>query len=276
MDSTSRHFETDIDPPASDPAPRGERRGSVALVGAGPGDPELLTVKALRLIEAAEVVLYDELVSDAILDLLPEGAERINVGKTRGNHRLTQDRINQAIVDHARLGRRVVRLKGGDPALFARAGEELDFLRQHGFDPAIVPGVTAALGCAAALGMPLTDRRAASGVTIVAGHARDGEPAPDWRRLAGSRRTLVVYMGRDAAREIAEGLVLGGQDARTPVAVVVNGTRDDQRMETGVLADLPALVARLGTTDPTLLLIGEVVRLSPGWAPVEPAWTAAW
>jgi uroporphyrin-III C-methyltransferase len=259
-----------------DTAPRFERQGSVALVGAGPGDPELLTVKAQRLIDAADVVLYDELVSDAILDLLPAAAERIAVGKLKGRHRRTQDEINQALVDHARRGRRVVRLKGGDPSLFARAGEELDFLRRHGYEPAIVPGVTAALGCAAAIGMPLTDRRSSSSVTIVTGQAREGEPATDWRRLAGQRRTLVVYMGRDNAATIVDGLIAGGQDARTPVAVIANGTREDQRVVTGTLAELPTLAARHDERDPALIVIGDVVRLSTAWAPAEPAWTAAW
>lgn len=248
----------------------------VTLVGAGPGDPDLLTVKALRLIEQADVVLYDELVSDAIVDLLPPGAEQVNVGKARGSHRFTQDRINQALVDHARRGRRVVRLKGGDPALFARAGEEIDFLRRHGFEPVIVPGVTAALGCAAALGMPLTDRRVASSVTIVAGESRDGEAAPDWKRLAAARRTIVVYMGRAAARAIADGLVAGGLDPRTPVAVIENGTRADERVSTGGLGDLPALAARHDGGDPALIVIGDVVRLARAWAPAEAVWTAAW
>jgi uroporphyrin-III C-methyltransferase/precorrin-2 dehydrogenase/sirohydrochlorin ferrochelatase len=262
-------------PPRVD-ASGGPRRGSVALVGAGPGDPELLTMKARRLIDEAEIVLHDELVSDAILDLVPAGAERVNVGKTKGNHHLTQDRINQALVDAARRGKRVVRLKGGDPALFARAGEELDFLRRHGYAPVIVPGVTAALGCAAALGMPLTDRRVASAVTIVAGQGRDGEPAPDWRRLAGARRTVVVYMGRAAADAIAEGLIDGGMDPRTPVAVIENGTRPDQRVSTGWLGELPRLAAAHASGDPALIVIGDVVRLAPAWAPAEPAWTAAW
>ncbi len=259
-----------------DASPRFERQGQVALVGAGPGDPELLTVKAQRLIDAADVVLYDELVSDAILHLLPAKAERIPVGKLKGRHRRTQDEINQALVDHARRGKRVVRLKGGDPSLFARAGEELDFLRRHGYEPAIVPGVTAALGCAAAIGMPLTDRRSSSSVTIVSGQARDGEPATDWRRLAGQRRTLVVYMGRDNAASIVDGLIAGGQDARTPVAVIANGTRADQRVATGTLADLPRLAQRHEAHDPALIVIGDVVRLSTAWAPAEPAWTAAW
>ncbi|MBL8703422.1 MAG: uroporphyrinogen-III C-methyltransferase [Rhodospirillales bacterium] len=257
-------------------APRFERQGTVALVGAGPGDPDLLTVKAQRLIDAADVVLYDELVSDAILALLPAAAERIPVGKLKGRHRRTQDEINQALVDHARRGRRVVRLKGGDPSLFARAGEELDFLRRHGYEPAIVPGITAALGCAAAIGMPLTDRRSSSSVTIVTGQAREGEPAIDWRRHAGQRRTLVVYMGRDNAAAIVDGLVAGGQDARTPVAVIANGTREDQRVATGTLAELPALAQRHDERAPALIVIGDVVRLSTAWAPAEPAWTAAW
>ncbi|MCC6664155.1 MAG: uroporphyrinogen-III C-methyltransferase [Polyangiaceae bacterium] len=264
-------------PPArADRAPNGPRGGSVALVGAGPGDPDLLTVKARRLIDTAEIVLHDELVSAAILDLVPADAERVNVGKSRGNHRLPQDAINQRLVDAARRGKRVVRLKGGDPALFARAGEEIDFLRRHGYEPVVVPGVTAALGCAAALGMPLTDRRVASAVTIVAGQGRDGEPAPDWRRLVGARRTIVVYMGGGAAAEIAAGLIDGGMDPRTPVAVIENGTRPDQRLSTGGLGELPGLAARHDSGDPTLIIIGDVVRLAREWAPAEPTWTAAW
>jgi uroporphyrin-III C-methyltransferase len=267
---------TSIAPPRDDDVSHGPRRGAVALVGAGPGDPELLTIKARRLIDEAEVVLYDELVSEAILDLLPAGAARVNVGKTKGNHRFAQDRINQALVDAARRGKRVVRLKGGDPALFARAGEEIDFLRRHGYEPAIVPGVTAALGCAAALGMPLTDRRVASAVTIVAGQGRDGEPAPDWRRLAAARRTIVVYMGRGVADRIADGLIAGGMDPRTPVAIVENGTRADQRVSTGSLGELPGLAARHDSGDPALIVIGDVVRLAREWAPAEAVWTAAW
>ncbi|MCC7047967.1 MAG: uroporphyrinogen-III C-methyltransferase [Alphaproteobacteria bacterium] len=267
---------TAVAPPRGDKAPPAPRRGEIALVGAGPGDPDLLTVKARRLIDAAEIVLHDELVSAAILDLVPVDAERVDVGKTRGNHRLTQDSINQRLVDAARRGKRVVRLKGGDPALFARAGEEIDFLRRHGYEPAIVPGVTAALGCAAALGMPLTDRRVASAVTVVAGQGRDGEPAPDWRRLAGARRTIVVYMGRAVAAEIAAGLIDGGMDPRTPVAVIENGTRPEQRVSTGGLGELSALAARHASGAPTLIVIGDVVRLARDWAPAEPAWTAAW
>jgi uroporphyrin-III C-methyltransferase len=267
---------TSIAPPRDDDILHGSRRGTVALVGAGPGDPELLTIKARRLIGEAEVVLYDELVSSAVLDLLPAYAERVNVGKTRGAHRATQDWINQALVDAARRGKRVVRLKGGDPALFARAGEEIDFLRRHGYEPVIVPGVTAALGCAAALGMPLTDRRVASSVTIVAGESRAGEAAPDWRRLATARRTIVVYMGRGVADAIADGLIAGGMDPRTPVAVIENGTRPDQRMSTGALGDLPALVAHHDSGDPVLIVIGDVVRLAREWVPAEAVWTAAW
>jgi uroporphyrin-III C-methyltransferase len=261
---------------SQDPGGGGLRRGWVALVGAGPGDPELLTVKARRLIDAAEAVFYDELVGAAILDLLPAGAERVNVGKTKGRSGFVQDRINQALVDRARGGKRVVRLKGGDPALFARAGEEIDYLRRHGFEPWIVPGVTAALGCAAALGMPLTDRRVSSSVTIVAGQGRDGEPAPDWRRLSAARRTIVVYMGRGAAESIAAGLVAGGMDPRTPVAIIENGTRADQRASTGSLGELPRLAARHDGGGPALIVIGEVVRLARDWTPAEAVWTAAW
>ncbi|MGQ0676034.1 MAG: uroporphyrinogen-III C-methyltransferase [Rhodospirillales bacterium] len=257
-------------------APQGApRAGRVALVGAGPGDPELLTLKALKRIEQADIVLHDELVSGAVLDLVPPRAERVAVGKAKGSHRQTQDQINRALVAAARSGRRVVRLTGGDPLVFARAGEELDYLRRHGVECEIVPGVTAALGCAAAAGFPLTDRRAASSVIVVPGHGRDGEPAPDWREIAAKRRTIVVYMGLSVADAIAERLIAAGLPASTPAAVIENGTRPDQRVSTGSLGQLGRLAAAHGE-GPGLLIIGDVVRLSPAWAPAEPAWTAAW
>lgn len=247
----------------------------VALVGAGPGDPELLTVKALKRIEAADIVLHDELVSDEILELIPAAAEHIAVGKAKGSHSATQDQINRALVTAARGGKRVVRLKGGDPLIFGRAGEELDYLRRHGIACEIVPGITAALGCAAAAGFPLTDRRAASQVIVAPGHGRDGEPPPDWREVAAKRRTIVVYMGLSVAGEIAAELIAAGLPAGTPAAVIENGTRPDQRISTGTLGELGRLAER-HKDGPGLLVIGDVVRLAPAWAPADLAWTAAW
>ncbi len=248
---------------------------AVALVGTGPGDPELLTVKALKRIENADIVLHDELVSDEVLGLIPATAERVAVGKAKGSHSPTQDAINRALVAAARAGKRVVRLKGGDPLVFGRAAEELDYLRHHGIACEIVPGVTAALGCAAAAGFALTDRRAASSVIVVPGHGRDGEPPPDWREVAAKRRTIVVYMGLSVAGEIAARLIDAGLPPSTPVAVIENGTRPDQRVSTGMLSELGRLAQR-HQNGPGLLVIGDVVRLAPAWAPAEPAWTAAW
>lgn len=263
-------------PSTASDEPRGPRSGTVALVGAGPGDPELLTVKAQRLLDRAAIVFHDELVSDAILDALPADTERVPVGKVKSHHSWTQDRINRALVESARKGKRVVRLKGGDPSVFARAGEEIEYLRRHGIAVELVPGITAALGCVASAGFPLTDRRYASAVQIVSGHVREGDAPPDWRRVAGTRRTIVVYMGLSNAAEIAAGLIAAGQDPNTPAALIANGTRANQRIATGTLAELGAIAARHAGDDPALLVIGEVVRLSPEWAPQETAWTAAW
>ena len=263
-------------PPTIGDEPSPQRSSAVALVGAGPGDPELLTVKAQRLLDRADIVFHDELVSDAILALLGPEVERVPVGKVKGNHSWSQDRINRALVEAARSGKRAVRLKGGDPSVFARAGEEIEYLRRHGIEAELVPGVTAALGCAAAAGFPLTDRRYASTVMIVSGHVREGDPTPDWRRVAGPRRTIVVYMGLSNAHEIAEGLIEAGQDPNTPAALIANGTRAGQRVSTGTLAELGAIAARHAADDPALLVIGEVVRLSSEWAPQQPQWTAAW
>lgn len=256
-------------------ARRDKAEPGVSLVGAGPGDPDLLTVKALKRIRNADIVLHDELVSDEVLDLIPAAVERVAVGKAKGSHSHTQDQINRALVDAARRGKRVVRLKGGDPLMFGRAAEELDYLRRHGVACEIVPGVTAALGCAAAAGFALTDRRSASSVIVVPGHGRDGEPPPDWREIAAKRRTIVVYMGLSVAGEIAVRLIEAGLPPSTPAAVIENGTRPDQRVSTGPLSELGRL-AQCHQSGPALLVIGDVVRLAPAWAPAEPAWTAAW
>jgi uroporphyrin-III C-methyltransferase/precorrin-2 dehydrogenase/sirohydrochlorin ferrochelatase/uroporphyrin-III C-methyltransferase len=235
----------------------------VALVGAGPGDPDLLTVKALRLIRAADVVVYDRLVSDAILALVPAGISRIFAGKIARHHHMPQPDINQLLVGLARSGRRVVRLKGGDPFLFGRGGEEAECLAAAGVPFEIVPGVTSASGCTAYAGIPLTHRGLAHGVRFVTGHAQaDTDLDLDWRSLADADTTLVLYMGRIHVARIARALIGHGLPAATPAAIIVNGTRPDQVTLISTLADLPAAVARLDMAAPTLIVIGRVVALA--------------
>jgi len=237
-------------------------QGHVDIVGAGPGDPELLTIKALRALQDADLVVYDRLIGDGILDLVRRDAERIYVGKARSNHAVPQDRINELLVSHARAGRRVVRLKGGDPFVFGRGGEELERLRAAGVSAAVIPGITAATGCAASAGLPLTHRDHASAVTFVTGHGVDGAPDVDWAALARPRHTLVVYMGVARAGSLADQLIGHGRAPDTPVAIIENGTRPDERVITGTLATIPSLVrtARLGA--PALIVIGEVAALA--------------
>ena len=232
--------------------------GVVYLVGAGPGDPDLLTVRAVQLMQQADVVLHDELIGPEILDRVRRDAERIYVGKTKGRHSLSQDEINTLMLGHARAGRRVLRLKGGDPFVFGRGGEEAEYLRARGIEVIAVPGITAAVGALAAAGIPLTHRDHASAVTFVTGHTRAGDPEIDWASLARGDRTLVVYMGLSNAREIAGRLRGAGLDPTTPVAVVQNGTRPDQRVSTGTLADLGRLAEAHAGQGPALLVIGDV------------------
>ena len=202
----------------------GARFGRVSIVGAGPGDPELLTVRALRRIETADAIVHDRLVDPAILEHARSDARRIYVGKRRGCHALEQEQINALLVDLAREGFDVVRLKGGDPFVFGRGGEELLHLRAHGIEVEVVPGVTAALGCAASVGIPVTHRDLAQAVTFVTGHAKNGaEPDLDWAALARANHTLVVYMGVATASRVAARLIENGLDGATPVAVVENG-----------------------------------------------------
>ncbi len=234
--------------------------GVVHIVGAGPGDPDLLSLKALRLMERAEVVVYDRLVAPEILDYLRRDAERVYVGKAKGAHAKTQDQINALLCARARAGQRVLRLKGGDPFVFGRGGEELEYLRRHGVRVEVVPGVTAATACAAALGIPLTHRDHASAVTLVTGHGRDGEPDLDWAALAGPRQTLAIYMGAGTAGRIAARLIAQGLAPATPVAVIENATMADQKTAAGALRDLEALVHDNGITGPALIIIGEVAR----------------
>ena len=242
-----------------------DKAGSVAIVGAGPGDPELLTLRALRLMQQADVVVYDALIGPDVLDHVRRDAERIYVGKTKGRHARSQDEINRLLAAQAGRGRRVVRLKGGDPFVFGRGGEEVAYLRAHGLTVEIVPGITAASGCAAAAGFPLTHRDLASAAVLVTGHTRDGGAAPDWAALARSRQTIAVYMGVSELPSIAANLVEHGLDPATPAALIENGTRRDQHTVVAPLAELPDVARGQPITGPALIVIGEVVRLSDAW-----------
>jgi uroporphyrin-III C-methyltransferase/precorrin-2 dehydrogenase/sirohydrochlorin ferrochelatase/uroporphyrin-III C-methyltransferase len=234
----------------------------VYLVGAGPGDPELLTLKAHRLIGEAEVVVYDRLVAQAILDSIPKGTSRIYVGKAPKCHRMVQDEINALLVKLARAGRRVVRLKGGDPYIFGRGSEEAAFLRRHGVPVEVVPGVTAAAGCAAAAGIPLTHRGLATGVRFVTGHrGNDRSLDLNWQSLADPDTTLVVYMGLSTLMELTRELLDAGLPADTPAAAVTNGTLPEQRVIVGTLDDLVGQIEAAGLRPPTLAIIGKVVSL---------------
>lgn len=235
-------------------------QGAVWLVGAGPGDVELLTVKALRLLQRAEVVVYDRLVSEAVMAEVPESALCIDVGKRPGQHGLKQAQINQLLVDLARSGRRVIRLKGGDPFIFGRGGEEMVSLQQAGIRCEVVPGITAAVGCAAASGIPLTHRDCAQSLRLITGHGRSGEPQLDAAALAADNQTLVFYMGLSWSASISRQLQDYGRDALTPVAIIENGTRPDQRVLITTLAGLAQTVDQEKPVSPSLLLVGEVVR----------------
>lgn len=239
-----------------------EQRGAVYIVGAGPGDPDLLTFRAHRLMQQADIVFYDELVGPEVLDYVRRDAERVYVGKIKSHHSKSQDAINELLAEHAKAGKRVLRLKGGDPFVFGRGGEELEYLRQRGIETVVVPGITAALGCAAATGIPLTHRDYASSVTFLTGHTRDGELATDWRVLARPDQTLVVYMGLSNAGSLAAKLLVAGLPRSTPVAIVERGTRPDQRLTTGVLSDLKSLAERHKDGGPALLIIGKVAALA--------------
>ncbi len=241
-------------------------RGGVAIVGAGPGDADLLTLRALRLLQRADVVIYDKLVGPGVLDLARRDAERIYVGKSRGDHSASQDEINALAAAKALAGRRVVRLKGGDPFIFGRGGEELDYLRRRGIAVEVVPGITAALGCAAAVGIPLTHRDHAQAVTLATGQGKDGEPELDWATLARLDQTLAIYMGVGAAGRIAARLIDNGLDAATPVAVIENGTLPGQKAAYGRLSELGRLVRQSAITGPALIVIGRVAALADGVA----------
>ncbi len=238
-------------------------RGRASLVGAGPGDPELLTLKAARALASADVVLYDALVHPAILDFAPASARRIDVGKRCGRHPLSQAAINRLIVGQALAGRHVVRLKGGDPFVFGRGGEELDSLRRAGVPVHVIPGVTAACAAAASLQVPLTHRELARSVHLITGHGSDGAMAElDWGTLASGQGTIAAYMASRTLPLVAEKLMAAGLDGGTPAVAVENASRPDERRLFATLASLPALLAAEKFGGPTLVLIGKVVGLA--------------
>jgi uroporphyrin-III C-methyltransferase/precorrin-2 dehydrogenase/sirohydrochlorin ferrochelatase len=245
----------------------GEARGFVSLVGAGPGDPELLTLRALRVMQRANVVLYDHLVSPALVDLARRDAERIYVGKEKDNHALGQEEINALMACLAREGRRVVRLKGGDPFIFGRGGEEIESLAAQGIAFEVVPGITAAAGAASYAGIPLTHREHAHSCVFVTGHLKDGAAQLDWQAIARPRQTIVVYMGVGALQAICAGLVEHGLAPATPAALVEKATWREQRVVEGTLASLAAEALSSAVRPPALLIVGEVVRLRErlGW-----------
>jgi len=237
--------------------------GFVSLVGSGPGDPDLLTIKALRLIQQADVVVFDRLVSAEILDLIPHGVSQISVGKSPGKHCVPQDQINDIIVGLALSGRRLVRLKGGDPYIFGRGGEEALVLRRHGIPFEVVPGVTAAAGCSSYSGIPLTHRGLNHGVRFITGHLQNNETLDiNWDKVADPDCTLVIYMGLANLNKICAELIRAGLPATTPAAAIHGGTTTHQQKVISNLAELAEAVVNSGLESPVTTIIGDVVRLS--------------
>lgn len=236
-------------------------KGEVYVVGAGPGDPELLTLKALQLMQQADVVVYDYLVSEPIMQLVRRDAELICVGKKAGAHSVAQEHTNQLLIDLALAGKKVCRLKGGDPFIFGRGAEEIEVLLPHQIPFQVVPGITAAAGCAAYAGIPLTHRDYAQAVQFVTGHCQKDGKEPDWHSLSRANQTLVIYMGLMKSAHIQAQLLAAGRAADTPIAILENGTRPEQRVITGTLAQLADLIEMQQVQSPALLVIGEVVAL---------------
>ena len=255
-----------IDAADSVKAPAGE----VYLIGGGPGDPDLVTFRALRLMQQADVVVYDRLVSPAVLELVRREAERIYAGKERDNHALPQEDINHLLVRLAKEGKRVVRLKGGDPFIFGRGGEEIDTLAAEGISFQVVPGITAAAGCASYAGIPLTHRDYAQSVVFVTGHLQDGTVNLNWKALVQPRQTIVFYMGLHGIDTICRELVAHGMPASTMAALVQQGTTRNQRVLIGDLTTLPAIVEKAKVKAPTLIIVGDVVKLHERLSWFEP------
>lgn len=239
-------------------------QGHVQIVGAGPGDPDLLTLKAFHALQSADIVLADDLVSSEIFSRIRRDAEIVHVGKRKGHMGIGQEAINRRLIAEAKAGRNVVRLKGGDPFIFGRGGEEREALEAEGIPVTIVPGITAALGCAAEAGVPLTMRKEATRLSIVTANTAEGADSIDWTGLADRTTTVAIYMGLTAAAAVRNGLTAAGRDPQTPVAVLARGTRPDSRSLTGTLSQLPALAAGAGE-GPALIVVGDVVSHSRAW-----------
>lgn len=261
--------------PQRPPKRPGIQQGKVYLVGAGPGDPDLLTLRAVRLLEKADVVVYDNLVSEEVLAFAPADAERIYAGKRRNEHTMRQEQINSVLVRLAREGKQVVRLKGGDPFIFGRGGEEMIELASRGIAFEVVPGITAASGVASYAGIPLTHRDHAQTCLFVTGHLKNGSADLDWTTLARPHQTIVIYMGLNALPDICKQLMAHGAPTSRPIALVQNGTLGSQKILTGTLADLPARAAESGFVSPSLIIVGDVVRLQPSLSWFQPESTAA-
>ncbi len=238
-----------------------EKTGEVYLVGAGPGDPELLSFKALRLMQKADIVIYDRLVSRPIMNLIRQDAEKIYVGKQRADHAMPQENINQLLARLALEGKKVLRLKGGDPFIFGRGGEEIESLIKDDIPFQIVPGITAASGCASYAGIPLTHRDYSQACIFVTGHLRDGTVNLNWEMLAHEKQTLIFYMGMHGSKIICEELIKHGLSDETPAALIVKGTTEDQEVIIGNLKNMPEIIMERKIVPPTLLIIGDVVKL---------------
>ncbi len=244
-------------------------KGKVFIVGAGPGDPKLITLKAVEAVKSADVVLYDRLVSKKIIDMIPKRAEKVYVGRDAGDDYKHQDTTNELMVKYAKTKRNIVRLKGGDPFIFGRGGEEAEFLREHNVKYEIIPGITSGIGSAEYSGIPLTHRDYASSVVFVTGHedAKKTQGTVNWKKLATSVDTIVIMMGLSRLEIISNNLITGGLDKKTPVAVIQNGTTSEHRMIKGNLANIVKKIRAANIKPPSIIIIGKVVSLSEkiGW-----------
>ena len=247
-----------------------EETGEVYLVGVGPGDPELLTIKALRVMQKADVVLHDRLISTEILEMVRRDAQMVDVGKSMGQHKVKQPEINQLLIKYANQGKRVCRLKAGDPFIYGRGGEEIQALKNARINYQIVPGITAAIGCAAYAGIPLTHRDFAQNVLFVTAHCKNSIDTLDWQSLSRGKQTLAVYMGIMKSSYLVKNLISNGKNPMTPIAVIENGTRSNQRVITGSLHNLTNLIKINHIKSPALIIIGEVTRFANKLAWFEP------